>query len=180
MLLSVFLFSCTSAPEPEQPAEEPQPIEEPAVVEEPLQPEPEEQSEPAVTEEETYEVSQELYEQTFDEIEALIMELNSVISKKQYTRWLSYLSNTYKQTYNSREKLDEINQYAQLKDNGIVLTDLKGYFDWVVVPSRSQATLDEIVFVGEDQVIAYSSFNGKRAKLYELERIDGEWKITVW
>ena len=49
-----------------------------------------------------------------------------------------------------------------------------------MVPSRSQAVLDEIVFVGETQVIAYSSFKGKRAKLYELERIDDEWKITVW
>jgi hypothetical protein len=34
--------------------------------------------------------------------------------------------------------------------------------------------------VGETQVIAYSSFEGKRAKLYELEKIDGKWKITVW
>ena len=61
-----------------------------------------------------------------------------------------------------------------------VLKDLKGYFDWVVVPSRSRAVLGEIVFVGETQVVAYSSFDGQRAKLYELERINGDWKITVW
>ena len=130
--------------------------------------------------EDAYVVTQELYEQTFEEIEALIYELNTVISKRQYDRWLTYLSNGYKHLYNSREQLDIINEYSQLKDNGIVLKDIKGYFDWVVVPSRSQAVLGEIVFVGETQVIAYSSFEGKRAKLYELERIDGVWKISVW
>ena len=175
LVSGLILFSCAT----EETAPEPEPVS--VVVEEPApEPIPEPVEEPAEPEEDSFEVSQELYEQTFEEIEALILELNSVISRRQYSRWLEYLSNTYKQTYNSREILDEINEYPQLKDNGIRITDIKGYFDWVVVPSRSQAELNEIVFVGEDQVVAYSSFNGKRAKLYELERIEGEWKITVW
>ena len=178
LLISLIFTSCAS----EAPVQESEPdIVEPAPEPEPeAEPEPEVAEEPAEPEEETYEVSQELYDQTFEEIEELILELNSVISRKQYDRWLSYLSSTYKRTYNSREVLDGINQNSMLKDNGIVLTDLKGYFDWVVVPSRIEAPLNEIVFIGENQVIAYSSFKGKRAKLYELERIDGEWKITVW
>ena len=136
--------------------------------------------EPVTDPVDSFEVSEELYRQTFEEIEALIKELNSVISKKQFDRWLGYLSRNYIDIYNSPEQLDEISQYRQLKDNGIYLKTIKDYFDWVVVPSRSKATLDEIVFVGENEVIAYSSFEGKRAKLYELERIDGEWKVTVW
>ena len=159
-----------SEPEPEAPVVE--------VVEPEPEPEPEIE-EPADTDED-YVVSQEFYEQTFDEIEAFILELNTVISKKQFDKWLSYLSTEYIRTFNSREVLNEINEYPQLKDNGIVLRDLRGYFEWVVVPSRSRAVLGEIVFVGETQVIAYSSFEGKRAKLYELEKIDGKWKITVW
>jgi len=174
----VFVACTTSEPvsetEPETPV-----VEEPITEPEP-EPEPEPQPEPVEPESTQYEVSPEVYEQTFDEIEELILELNSVISKRQYDRWLTYLSNDYKRTYNSREKLDEINEFPQLKDNGIVLEDIKGYFDWVVVPSRSRAVLGEIVFVGETRVTAYSSFEGKKAKLYELERIDGEWKITVW
>ena len=159
-----------SEPEPEAPVVEvvePEPEPEPVI------------EEPADTDED-YVVSQEFYEQTFDEIEAFILELNTVISKKQFDKWLSYLSTEYIRTFNSREVLNEINEYPQLKDNGIVLRDLRGYFEWVVVPSRSRAVLGEIVFVGETQVIAYSSFEGKRAKLYELEKIDGKWKITVW
>ncbi|MCK5735224.1 MAG: hypothetical protein KAH21_02050, partial [Spirochaetaceae bacterium] len=148
------------------------------------EPEPEPEKETTVTEtdesEDNYIVSQELYEQTFDEIEDLIQELNKVISKKQFDRWLKYLSTDYIRKYNSTDFLNEINEYPQLKDNNIVLKDLKGYFDWVVVPSRSRAVLGEIVFVGETQVIAYSSFEGKRAKLYELEKIDEKWMITVW
>ena len=46
------------------------------------------------TETNEYQVTQELYEQTFGEIEALILELNTVISKKQFDRWLTYLSTT--------------------------------------------------------------------------------------
>lgn len=173
-LAAVTLASCVTA-SPAESVAEPMP-------EEPVQPQMEE--EPAVVEdepeEEVYLVSEEVFNQTFEEIEALIMELNQVISRRQYSRWLTYLSAAYKSTYNSPEKLDGINQLSQMKDNNIVLKDLKGYFDWVVVPSRSRAVLGEIVFVGETQVVAYSSFEGQRAKLYELERINGDWKITVW
>jgi hypothetical protein len=175
LLIGLVLFSCASgqtAPEPEAEVA----VAEEAVPETELEPEAEIVEEPG----DEYIVTEELYEQTFEEIEALIIELNSVISKKQFDRWLTYLSTVYIRTYNSKEVLNEINEYPQLKDNGIVLTDLRGYFDWVVVPSRSRAVLGEIVFAGETQVIAYSSYGGKRAKLYELERIDGIWKITVW
>ncbi len=178
-LAGLLFFSCASdvtAPEPEPVA--------PVVEEAAPEPEPEPEVDPIVEEvpvtDENYVVSQEFYEQTFEEIEALILELNKVISKKQFDKWLAYLSTDYIRTFNSGEVLNVINEYPQLKDNGIVLKDLRDYFDWVVVPSRSRAVLGEIVFVGETQVIAYSSFEGKRAKLYELEKIDDNWKITVW
>jgi hypothetical protein len=184
LFTGLFLFSCASEkpdlpPADEPAAEEPvaeEEITEPAVEEET----PAEETAPEKVEEDSYTVSQELYEQTFEEIEMLIKELNQVISKKQYDRWLKYLSINYIRKYNSTEILNEINEYPQMKDNGIVLKDLRGYFDWVVVPSRSRAVLWEIDLVGETQVIAYSSFEGKRAKLYELEKIDDKWKITVW
>ncbi len=181
LLIGLVFFSCASGQTAPEPETEKAAAEEPVPEPEPI-PEPEPEPEPEIVEEpsDEYIVTKELYEQTFEEIESLIIELNSVISKKQFDRWLTYLSTVYIRTYNSREVLNEINEYPQLKDNGIVLKDLRGYFDWVVVPSRSRAVLGEIVFAGETQVIAYSSFDGKRAKLYELERINGIWKITVW
>lgn len=182
LTVGLLIFSCTTS----APAVQPEPV--PEAVENPPEPAPKEdvKEEPEVTElaspEESsqFEVSQEIYEQTFDEIEALIQELSDVISKKQFDKWLTYLSTDYIRTYNSQEELDLINEYPQLKDNGVVLKSLRDYFNWVVVPSRSRAVLGDIVFIGETQVIAYSSFEGKRAKLYELEQLDGKWKITVW
>ena len=179
LFIGLFFYSCATTEKPEAPAAEEtpeiQPAETPAepVVEQPA-------SDEKTDEEEIYVVSQEVYEQTFEEIQALIMELNQVISKKQYERWLDYLSEAYIKKYNSTETLSAFNEYPQMKDNGIVLKNLKDYFNWVVVPSRSRATLGDIVFVDETKVIAYSSFEGKKATLYQLEKDDGKWKITVW
>ncbi len=180
LFTGLFFYSCVSE-KPAPPAQAEPVVQEPAspVVQEEPEPEPESEPEPSA-EDEKYQVSEELYQQTFDEIEALIKELNQVISKKQYDRWLKYLSTGYIRKYNSQEVLDLINEYPQLKDNGIVLKNLRDYFDWVVVPSRSRAVLGEIVFVGETKVIAYSSFEGKRAKLYQLEKNEDNWSITVW
>ena len=177
LAISVLLLSCaTTAPE-----QEPEAV--PVV-----QPEPEPEPEPAVepapvvetVNEGDYEVSQELYDKTHGEIEELIDKLNQVISSRDYEGWLIHLSQQYKDKYSSTEKLNEINQYPQLKDNGIVLHNLNDYFDWVVVPSRSRAVLQDIVFVDENRVIAYSSYSGKRARLYELEKINGVWKVSEW
>lgn len=177
ILPALVLISCVSPDGPSPPQSAPAPA---ADVSE-SEPEPETEAVSTLESSETsYEVTQEVYDQTFEEIEALIGELNGVISKRQFDRWTDYLSNIYIKTYNGKAVLSEINQYPQLKGNDIVLESLKDYFDWVVVPSRSRAVLDDIVFAGEDRVTAYSFFEGKRATLYELQRIDDEWKITVW
>ena len=177
ILPALVLISCVSPDDPSPPQSAPAPT---ADISE-SEPEPETEAVSTLESSETsYEVTQQVYDQTFEEIEALIGELNGVISKRQFDRWTDYLSNIYIKTYNGKAVLSEINQYPQLKDNDIVLESLKDYFDWVVVPSRSRAVLDDIVFAGEDQVTAYSFFEGKRATLYELQRIDDEWKVTVW
>ncbi len=174
------LAACTTAKQPpvaEAAAEAPPPTEavnpEPAVL-----PPPSEEEQP-VESEETYEVSEELYVQTFSEIEELITELNKIIAKKQYSRWITFLSDKYISHYTSAETMNKINQYDQLKGKNIRLSSLKDYFLWVVVPSRTQVVLSEIVFFEEDRVVAYTSLEGQRAKLYEFESIDGVWKITL-
>ncbi len=175
--VSLLVFSCATTTL--DPIPENLPSEQPAEPE--STPEPAPEIEPAETpEDETFEVSQEVYDQTHNEIQELIEKLNSVISKRDYEGWLRYLSPKYKDTYSSKETLNDINQSPLLKDNGIVLKNLNDYFDWVIVPSRSRAVLNEIVFVDENKVIAYSSYSGKRARLYELERIGGRWLVSEW
>ncbi len=172
--ISIFISACVTAFQP--PHEE---IIEELTLEEVTE-EIQETPDDTESEDQEFEVTQSMYERTFEEIEELIVKLNSVIAKEQFERWKTYISQAYSEKYSSDETLNEYNQYPQLLENDIVLTSLEDYFKIVVVPSRSQAVLKEIVFISENKVVAYSSFDGKRAKLYELENIDDMWKITVW
>jgi hypothetical protein len=92
------------------------------------------------------EVSQEDYEAAFFDIEALIKDLNAVISRRSFIQWKPYLDDIYVETMSSNEKLDEINEKPVLKQANIELKSLEDYFRFVVVPSRSNAKLDEIEF----------------------------------
>ena len=47
------------------------------------------------------------------------------------------------------------------------------------IPSRVQAQLDEIEFVGENQVRAYAMIKNTRALFYLLVRENDKWKIGV-
>ncbi len=172
--VSIFILACVTEPQPPhiETVEEPPPEK---VIEEIH-----ETPDDTESEDQEFEVTQSMYEQAFEEIEELIAKLNSVIARGQFNRWKTFISQAYSEKYSSDETLNEYNQYPQLLENNIVLTSLEDYFKVVVVPSRSQAVLKEIVFVSENKIVAYSSFDGKRAKLYELEKIDGMWKISVW
>jgi hypothetical protein len=66
-----------------------------------------------------------------------------------------------------------------LKKNKISLNSLWDYFIYVVVPSRVQAQLDEIEFIGENQVKAYAMIKNTKALLYLLVRENDKWKIGV-
>ena len=147
----------------------------------PEEPAPEEPKEVIINEETGYEVSKEKYEQTLDEIKELIDTLNNIISNKKYEKWKLFLSEEYIKTYNDPVKLKQISDQSQiLSDNGIVLTSLKDYFDWVVVPSRSAARVDDIVFLDDRMLVVYMKINNKNTILYQLENIDEKWQISVW
>lgn len=182
LVASFSFFSCVSTAEeapsepvaeetaPEPVAQEPEATEEPEAVEEVV-----------VNDETGYEVSKELYDQTFDEMKLLIEKLNGIISDRNYEKWKLYLSDKYIRTYNDKAKLKEISENSQiLADNNIVLNNLKDYFEWVVVPSRSKASVDDILFEDETRIKAYMFIKNKRSILYQLENIEDKWLISVW
>jgi hypothetical protein len=154
------------AEQPEQPAVEEEPVEEPAEAEEPASEEP-------------IEVSEEVYEQTFDEIEATIEELNAVIAARNFQRWQTYLTDEYVDEYSDPERLAEISEMPILQRNDITLSSLRDYFSWVVVPSRQDARLDDLRFLSEDEVYAIMNINGNSVILYRLQKVDGRWKVDV-
>ncbi len=176
--------------EPEEPETQPQPEEkikvvpeikpepEPEVIQEPLFPKKEEEK--LTAEKEEYEVTEEIYKKTFEAIEELIQRLNSIIKSEDFETWLTYLTEDYKEKLNDQQFLKEVSEQPILKKYNIRLTSIRDYFTYVVVPSRSNARLDEIVFVDDTHVKAIMILNENPVILYQLEKKNGSWKIGIW
>jgi len=131
----------------------------------------------------TFVVSKERYEQTFDDIEGLIQTLNAVIARRNFNQWKTYLSENYINELSSQETLTALNERPVLKTSGIELKSLEDYFRFVVVPSRQNVKLDEIEFLDNNHLTAYMYNRGdpeQRIILYQLSNSDGQWKITLW
>ncbi len=184
---TVFLFSCAGAPEPtpQPPAAEARPEPTPQPETDPTPPAvvtPEPVPPPSVEpeKEETFEVTEELFEQTFSEVERVIGQLNTVIQRRDYRRWLTYLTPEYVSHYSNPQTLREISDMPILTRNEIVLRSLEDYFEWVVAPSRANARLDDLNFLNPNQVEAIMVIQGRPAILYRLRNVDGSWKIDVF
>jgi hypothetical protein len=164
-------FSCAGEPEPVEP-EEPVLVEEfyqePVVVEVPKE---EENFDPAT-------ITEEVFADTLGEVQRFIEDLNGLISGKNFNSWLAYLGDTYRQMINSPEYLQRISEMPTLKKQGIVLKSAEDYFSQVVVPSRANARVDDIEFVSQNRVKAFTlDRNGTRLRLYDLEKGQENWKI---
>lgn len=125
-------------------------------------------------------VSREVYTRTFEEIGEFIDKLNLIIRNADYESWLTFLSEEYIRVTADPLYLKDQSEKPLLKQANIQLADLRDYFAYVVVPSRTQATVDEIEFLDENRVKALAVLRGTRVILYLLERHDNQWKIGVW
>ena len=127
-----------------------------------------------------YEATKEEYEAAFEEIDKLINKLNTIIKNGRYEEWLTYLTEEYINTMSKKSNLEEISDKPILKRYNINLHSLRDYFNYVVVPSRSNTQLDDIIFVDKKHVKAISVKDGKNTILYQLERVNDKWKIGIW
>ncbi len=174
------VLSCKTAPEPAKvTAEEPADVQ-PA--EKPVESRPEQLKEtPAVEKEESkdeYVLDEATYKQTKEDLTQLISTLNSIIAAKDYNTWLTYLTKEYYDYYSDPEVLKEQSESPLLKKYNIVLRSLKDYFNYVVVGSRKNVRLDEIKAIDADHIKAYMYVNDTPVIIYELVKINGNWKIT--
>jgi len=194
LLFIAVLLSCQSAPAPqEQPAPPPPQPAEPQVI---IIPEEIEEiieiTEILEIEEyvETVEVSEELYQTTMAELQVLIGELNGIIRARNYPAWVGYLSEAYYARMNTREFLEERTDELFRRDQIVaaamgrtaqrrVLRTSRDYFEHIVIPSRSNDRVDDIAFITDNQVRAYTIDNrGNLLILYDLELIGGNWRIV--
>jgi hypothetical protein len=193
----VLIFACTTSqeevvnPVPESqvavtevPTEEEKPIAEPGKDQSENIPSESDTNHPAQATEETAEaakntftVSEELYTKTFQDVEKLIEELNAIIQAEDYEKWLSYLTEDYKNYYSDPDVLKEQSEKPLLKRYNIRLRTLKDYFLYVVVRSRQTTRLDALEFTDETHVKATMLIDGTPYILYYLEYDGKAWKI---
>ena len=180
----IVLAGCATAPEqsvaiepPVEPAPEPEP--EP----EPVEPAPEPEPEPPAAEEPSattpIEVTEDLYNEAFAEVEALITELNQIVYRGEFERWKTYLTERYIDYHSHPQVLAELSRQPILAQSNTRLRSLRDYFEAVVVPSRARARLDDLIFYSDTLVEAVTEYRGERVILYLLRKIDDEWKIDT-
>jgi len=137
-------------------------------------------------------ISEEMHEAAMTELRAFVESLNAIIRARNYDAWVSYLSDSFYEEINSpaflvrrTEELfrrDQMVAYNLNRDprrvQKRVLNNSRDFFYNVVVPARSNDRLDNIAFISENRVKAYTVDNrGNRLVLYDLERIDNRWQI---
>ncbi|MDR2103227.1 MAG: hypothetical protein LBP42_03885 [Treponema sp.] len=178
LFLGIFGGACSTAPElVHEPAaaveEAPAPVIPEDVPEESVPedlPEESLNSEVVVTEEE--------FNFTKAEIQALVEKINTIIQSKDYNAWINCLGAEYLAEKNSKTYLAQISEQPRLKSQKITLANAEDYFNHVVVPSRVNNRVDDIEFVTKNRVKAYTlKANGQRLRLYDLENLGNGWKI---
>ena len=182
----------SSAETGSQPSEPAQMVEVPPVISPPVEVQPPEtKAEELVFDRST--ISEETYTTAKTEIQSLIADLNRIIRDRNYRGWVSNLADSYFREISSSAFLGERTEELYRRDQVVahnlgrdprqvekkILRTARDYFDNVVVPSRSNDRLDDIDFVSEKRVKAYTiDIRGNTLVLYDLEVIDGKWKIV--
>ena len=138
--------------------------------------------EETVAEEDTkpFEVSEEMYQETFQNIEVIIEELNQIIKNKDFDAWQTYLTEEYIEQTSKSEYLARWLKDSRLQKENIVLRSIQDYFDYVVVPRRFAAKLHEIEFLDDARVYAYTLIRGEKYLLYYLVKTQDGWKIGFY
>ena len=169
-------ISCGSGPEtvppPETPSAAPESAPpEPAKVEPAPPPAPPARFDPQS-------ISQEEFNSTKVEVQRFIGDLNEVIRRRDYNAWKAILSADFLAEIASPAYLQRASESAALKSRNIVLKSPQDYFVHVVVPSRANSRVDDIEFIGEQRVKAFTiNANGQRLRLYDLEHSGNTWLI---
>lgn len=123
-------------------------------------------------------ITKEIFDSTKTDVQALIESLNQIIRDKNYEEWVAYLGNEYRTALSDTAFLSRVSSSAILRKQGIVLTELRDYFIHVVVPSRAKDRVDDIEFIGQNRVKAFTvDTKGRRLRLYDLEKTPTGWKI---
>ena len=100
------------------------------------------------------------------------------IKESDYPGWRAVLADDYFMRVTSAKNFEDLN--TALQRRRIILTTPEDYFTHVVVPSRTtwanSRIDDDIEFLSADHVRVYEQYT--RHRVYELQRIDNQWKVS--
>lgn len=166
---------------------EPEPIvEEPAPVQEPVQLEPavkeltpEEQEFLRSTQDldDTSAVSIDTFTKDKKDVLDTINELDTIMKKGDYTRWLTYVSKESKDYWMNSARLKELE--GRLPVKGLKLSGLRDYFKYIFVPARAGHSVDEIRYISDTVVKAVQVKENRDIVYYTFEKIDGKWLLKL-
>ncbi len=159
----------------EEPPAKPEPViekKEPVVE---VKPEPIEEKDTVIAEFEGVTITKETYDQTKTEMEKIVAQLNRITATKDYTQWITFLSDEYTRAYSQASTLKKVSEALPVK--GIKLKSLKDYFTYVFVPSRQNVRVDDIKFVSPTRVDVIMKQANVSLLVYGLENISGSWKL---
>jgi len=139
-------------------------------------------------------ISEEVFKAAKTDITVFVADLNRIIRARNYSAWVAHLADSYFMEINSRVFLDERTEELYRRDQVVaqntgkdpsqvekrVLRTAMDYFNYVVVPSRANDRLDDISFLSEDRIRAYTidERRGQRLVLYDLAHINNTWVIV--
>ena len=195
LLLSGLVLSCGTTPNPPEMSSEVE--EEPAVqeavvhVEAPADPAPKPPEEAAF---DPHSISEARFETTKKDIVEFVSDLNGIIRTRDYNAWLAHLSPSYFDDINSKAWLNDRTEDLYTRDKIVaqnlgrdqrtvekrILNTARDYFELVVVPSRANDRVDDISFLSDSRVRAYTvdERRGTRLVLYDLVYINNRWLIA--
>ena len=123
-------------------------------------------------------ITKELFDSTKTDVQSLIERLNTIIRDKDYESWVTFLGKGYRTALSDPSFLERISSSTILRKQKITLKELKDYFIYVVVPSRTHDRVDDIEFIGQNRVKAFTvDSKGLRLRLYDLEKTPTGWEI---
>jgi len=127
-------------------------------------------------------ISQAKYTSTREEVQKFIEQQNKLIKERNFDAWKNSLSPEYFAEISSKDNLKRISEQPAMKTRRIVLRTAQDYFDYVVVPSRADLRVDEIEFISENRVKAFTITTNKageeqKLRLYDLEKVGNSWTI---
>jgi len=130
----------------------------------------------------TFNISKEQYASTKEDVQHFIENLNQTIRRRDYNAWKAALSKEYFDKISSPENLQQVSELPAMKTRRITLKSAEDYFINVVVPSRANSRVDDIEFISENRVKAFTvmtnaSGEEQRLRLYDLEKTGNIWKI---